>query len=140
MHGTQATAIQTDTPAAQPGSLVQSAQEDICVSLRMPARDRSPVARSLHHGLLLSRVDHDGQLPSRRDLDIPHTEASHAGADVGAPRHADQCRGLATPETREPQAQPQVAAGDTGVDKEQRTDPHLVGRRTIITKFYKIFF
>jgi hypothetical protein len=24
-----------------------------------------------------------------------------------------------------------VAAGDTRVDKEQRTDPHLVGRRTI---------
>lgn len=67
------------------------------------------------------------QLPSRRDLDLSHTEASHAGADAGHQRHADNPSGLAAAEKREPAAESSLGAGDQVPDKETRRDIYLVG-------------
>ena len=71
------------------------------------------------------------QLPSRRDLDLSHTEASHAGADAGHQGNADHSGRLEAPEEREPAEESQMGTGDTIPDKEAWRDLHLVGRRTI---------
>jgi len=91
LHGTQATAIQTNTPAAQPGSLVLRASASVCVSLPVPAAVWATLSMAgpVRHALPVSWLVAPQQLASRGDLDIPHTEASHAGADVGAQRQHD---------------------------------------------------
>ena len=82
-------------------------------------------------------MDHAVQLPSRRDMDLSHTETSHDSADVGHQRHADHESRLATFKERKSAERSAMATGDKNVNKETRRDLYLVGRRTIGHEFIK---
>jgi len=66
-------------------------------------------------------------------MDLSHTEASHAGADVGHQGLHDHQGRLATHKERRSAERSTMAAGNTSADKEKQRNLHLVGRREINT-------
>jgi len=95
------------------------------------------MAGPVRHALPVSWLVAPQQLASRGDLDLSHTEASHAGADVGAQRQHDHQIRLATYKERRSAERSAMAAGNTIFDKEKQRNLHLVGRREITAKTHQ---
>ena len=116
--------------------MVPPAPEGVHVSLPVPAAVRATrtMAGSRGHALPVSWLAAPQQLASRRDLDLSHAEASHAGADVGLQGLHDNQSRLATHKERRSAERSAMAAGHTSADKEKQRNLHLVGRREIKNK------
>jgi len=119
--------------------MVPPTPEGVHVSLPVPAAvwATQSMAGSRGHALPISWLAASQQLAPRRDLDLSHTEASHAGADVGHQGLHDHQSRLATHKERRSAERSAMAAGHTSADKEKQRNLHLVGRRAISYKFTK---